>query len=260
MTDPFFKRLRKYYEKVGEVIRGEAEAGAIFPNPTDKGISRENIYAEFLRQHSPSKCNILYGGFLFDENGNESKQVDIIITTDTCPQFNFHNPDGKGKTFACVEGTLACASIKSLLDKDQMEDSLKNLASIPPTKPLDKRVLPLLKIKNYEDWPFKIVYASAGLEGDTIYGHLNSFYAANPNIPEYRKPNLIHVAGKYLILRSQGAEKLGDSSLSKGTFYLLKTSPDIQAITWTIQEIQTRASASNHILFKYDFIINNLYS
>ena len=117
MSQSFFHRLRSYYMKVAEVLRGDADAASIFPNTTDVGMSRELIYADFLRQHAPSKCNVFLGGFLFDDNGVESKQLDVIVTTDTAPRFNFHNREGVGKSFSPVEGTLGVASIKSNLDK-----------------------------------------------------------------------------------------------------------------------------------------------
>lgn len=62
MPNEFYIRLKKYYTKVGEVLRGEADIASIFPNPTDIGMSRERVYAEFLRSHLPSCCNVLYGG------------------------------------------------------------------------------------------------------------------------------------------------------------------------------------------------------
>ena len=73
MAKPFYNRLKNYFEKVGEVLRGEAEVSSIFPNTSDIGVSRELIYAEFLKQHVPSKCNIFLGGFLFGKDGTESK-------------------------------------------------------------------------------------------------------------------------------------------------------------------------------------------
>ena len=106
MPKNFYERLRDYYIKVGGVLRGEADAASIFPNPSDVGMSRERVYAEFLRQHAPSKCNVFLGGFLFDEDGNESRQLDIIVTTDTAPRFDFHNPDGSGKSFSPVEAIV----------------------------------------------------------------------------------------------------------------------------------------------------------
>lgn len=260
MPKPFFERLRDYYAKVGEVLRGEAEAASVFPNSTDVGISREKVYAEFLRQHAPSKCNVVYGGFLFDEDGTESKQLDVIVTTDTCPQFNFHNPDKEGKTFACVEGCLAAASIKSSLTKAELFDALENIASLPPTRSLDGRIPPALQIKRYEDWPYKIIYASDGLAADTIQAHLYDFYRSNPAIPDHRRPNMIHVAGRYFIHRAQGNEMLdGNRPLQKGEFAIVGGHPETQAIAWTLQNIQERASASGFITFRYDFILKKLY-
>src|SRR5206468_12178476 len=123
MPTNFFIRLREYYVKVAEVLRGDADAASIFPNSTDVGMSRERIYADFLKQHAPSKCNVFLGGFLFDEGGSESRQMDVIVTTDTAPRFDFHNRAGGGKSFSPVEGTLGVASIKSRLDKAQSFDA-----------------------------------------------------------------------------------------------------------------------------------------
>jgi hypothetical protein len=92
MAQNFFKELREYYLKVAEVLRGEAEAASVFPNSSDIGVSRESVYLDILRLHAPSKCNVFLGGFLFDENGSQSRQLDVIITTDTAPRFNLHNP------------------------------------------------------------------------------------------------------------------------------------------------------------------------
>ena len=263
MAAPFFSRLSEYYQAVGKVLRGEAESASIFPNTTDIGMARENVYREFLRLHSPSKCNVVFGGYLFDEEGNESKQVDLLVTTDVCPQFNFHNRDGNGKTFACVEGTLACATIKSNLNKAELEDALTNLASIPPTKSLVGRKQPNFRVANYDDWPYKIIYASDGIGADTLSEHLMAFYARHPEIPLSRRPNIIHVAGKYMVIRSEGNELLdGNPGPPRGEYSIIagnpEVPPDVQAILWTIDGIQTRAAAATHILFRYDFLINKI--
>ncbi|HYX72390.1 MAG TPA: DUF6602 domain-containing protein, partial [Nitrososphaera sp.] len=149
MPGPFFQRLRKYYLDVAEVLRGEAGAASVFPNSTDIGISRERVYAEFLKQHAPSKCNVFLGGFLFGEDGSESGQLDVIITTDTTPRFDFHNRQGMGKSFSPVEGTLGVASIKSTLNKNELENALKSIAAIPPTSPVEDRLTLGLTLTNY---------------------------------------------------------------------------------------------------------------
>jgi hypothetical protein len=264
MPASFFDRLRAYYLKVAEVLRGEAEAASVFPNATDIGMSREKVYAEFLRQHAPSKCNVFLGGFLFDEDGVESKQLDIIVTTDTAPRFDFHSRDGQGKSFSPVEGTLAAVSVKSTLDKKELADALKGIASIPPTRSLEKRANPLIRIKNYDDWPLKIIYASSGSTGATLLGRLNDFYVEHPSIPFSRRPNIIHVAGGYLIVRATDDMSVQTRSTgaietpAAGEYHLFVTDPDLQSIVWTLDQLQQKAMASTHINFSYGQLINKV--
>lgn len=262
MAKDFYDRLRDYYSDVGKVLVGKADAAAIFPNPTDKGMSREETYAEFLVQHAPSKCNVLFGGFLFDEDGNESKQLDIIVTTDTAPRFNFHN---SGKSFSPVEGTLGVVSVKSTLDKKELFDALSGIASIPPTKSLEGRISTFMKIKNYDDWPLKVIYATDGIAADTLMKHLDDYYyTINPETPITRRPNFIHVAGKYLVARVIEGMKMQNpktgeiTELTEGQYSLVTTGADVQAIVWTLNQLQLNASASSQILFSYGEIINKV--
>lgn len=263
MPANFYTRLRNYYLKVGEVLRGVADAASIFPNTTDIGESRERVYAEFLLQHAPSKCNVFLGGFLFHMDGSESKQLDVIITTDTTPQYNFHNRDGGGKSFSPVEGTLGVASIKSSLDKAQLFDALGGIASIPPTE-LNPQVSFGLSITNYEDWPYKIVYASNGLKPETILKHLNDYYSVHTEIPICRRPHIVHVAGSCVLFRAIAGMSSHDrptgqnTQLELGKFYLYTLDPDLQAIVWVLNGLQQRATASTHIMFEYGDLINRM--
>jgi hypothetical protein len=264
-TKNFFGRLRDYYHKVGEVLRGDAEAASVFPNPTDVGISRERIYAEFLLQHAPSKCNVFLGGFLFGEDGSESNQVDVIITTDTTPRYDLHNKDGKGKAFSPVEGTLGVASIKSYLDKAQLFEALENIASIPSVMSLEGRQLLTIQIPDYSDWPYKVIYATDGLKPETILQHMNAFYGENPQIPLTSRPNVVHVAGRYACFRmGSGGGKLVNRTTGEtvaaaiGSFQCVTTDPDLEAITFVLHNLQVRAAASNHILFSYGEHINRV--
>jgi len=265
MENKFFERLQKYFLNVIEVLRAEAKPASIFPNTTDIGMSREQVYMKFLQQHLPSKCNIFFGGFLFGEDGSESKQIDIIITADTTPKFNFYNNDNcKGKSFSPVDGTLGVASIKSILNKEQLEDALIGIASIPKNTSLLGKMTPFKEIKNYDDWPYKIIYASDGISIETLYSHLNNFYSQNPNIPLGRRPNIIHVAGKYMIFRAvSGNDKIYDSQteiflpLNIGQFYYqAETNYDLQAITIVLSNLQQNSIASTCITHDYDYITN----
>ena len=223
-------------------------------------MSRERVYAEFLRLHLPSSCNVLFGGFLFNLAGDESSQIDVIVTNDVCPQYNFHNLDGHGKTFACIDGTLAAISIKYNLDSKELVDSLENLASLPSKMELGQRVMPLLQIPNYSDWPFKIIYASTGVSLQTLLTTLNEFYVNNPTIPQTHRPNLIHVAGKYNVVRipSGGGTTRDGTVIPANTFHSQQDNSDVFALVFAIQNIQKHAVASRNILFMYDEILANI--
>jgi len=265
MSKTFFFRLREYYLQVAAVLRGEADAASVFPNPTDIGQSREKVYAEFLRLHAPSKCNVFLGGFLFDhKDGKESKQLDIIITTDTTPRFNLHNRDGSGKSFSPVEGTLGVVSSKSFLNESELKDALLGIASIPPTSSLEGRISEFLKINNYEDWPYKVIYAIDGINGDTLLAHLTSFYSSHPEIPLSRQPNLIHVVGKYVVIRITPGMMIKSikGSIEKptyGTYRLFTEDSDLQGIIWVLTQLQENATASKEITFSYRELISQTF-
>ena len=264
MARAFYERLKNYYKTVGAVLRGEADAGSIFPNTTDIGFSREHIYADFLRTHVPSSCNVYLGGFVFNSAGDESKQIDLLVTNDTCPRFNFLNPTGQGKSFACADGLLAAACIKSTLDSKELTNALENIASLPPKSSLDGKVPITINVPQYDEWPFKIIYASDGASPETLSHTFEKFYNSNPHIPVTGRPNLVHVAGKYHAVRIPpgGQSTLGGLALQEHTFHWVCTpdpsDSDVYALAYAIQNIQHRAVAAQHILFNYDFLLINV--
>ena len=122
-----------------------------------------------------------------------------------------------------------------------------------------------LSINNYDDWPYKIVYASDGIAADTLLDHLNKFYAKNNSIPLGRRPNCIHVAGKYVVFRATaGMNSVWDTgkqtreSLSIGEFREFTLNPDLQALIRVLEEIQARATASTYILYSYHQVVNRV--
>ena len=280
MSKPFFKRLQKYYSSVGDALREESGAASIFPNKTDIGISRERLYADFLRQHIPSNCNVLFGGFLFDQDGNESKQIDVLVIGGDVLQFNFNSKEGKGKSFACIDGCIAAVGIKSNLNSPELIDSLENLSSLPQKRKiknsLDRQpnskeqnfdfdafqVMPFLKIdcEFYKDWPLKIIYASKGIGIENAINTLDKFYKDNPDIPYWKRPNLIHVAGRYVIARvpSIGGEDLTGKKLKAHSFHAMPEVSDAYGLLQVVIRIQDIASLSNYIFYKYSGILKNM--
>ena len=257
MATNFHDRLRAYYLEVARVLKGQADVASIFPNPTDKGMNREELYATFLKQHVPSKCNVVYGGFLFHQDGRESRQVDIIVTCDTAPQFNLFQ-----KTFSPVEGTLCVVSVKSHLTGTELDDALDGFASIPPTQALGNRANPLLPIQDYDDWPLKVVYASNGNSPDNLHNRLTNFYSLNPHIPLNRRPHFIHVSGSCLLARVvRGFEVMGPhgTAMPLGEYFRVEgPKTDAGAIAWLLSDIQKLASISTQIHFRYDELTDHI--
>lgn len=260
MTKDFFIRLEEYYSNVGKVLKGEADSASIFPNTTDIGMSRERIYAEVLKTHLPSSCNVYFGGFVFDMNGNESKQIDLIITDDKAIQFNFHNQSGNGKSFSCIDGCIGIASIKSKLDSRELEDCLENIASLPEKSGLTGRHNPMLTIPHYEDWPYKIVYASDGINIEAAMETLNKFYIKNNDIPLKKRPNLIHVAGKYLIVRAMEYANItrDGRKIETGAYHAQVHKVDEYGILFAVAHMQDIVVAASQMTFSYTDLINKL--
>jgi hypothetical protein len=256
---PFFERLKTYLSEVGKVLKGEADVASVFPNAADIGTSRERVYAEFLRQHLPKGATVTSGGFLFDMEGNESKQIDLIVLNDVSPQFNFHNPEGQGKSFACIDGCVAVGSIKSTLNSGQLVDALDNIASLPDKAPLESRHHPLVTIRNYEDWPYKVAYASDGMAMNAAINTINTFYEDNGSIPYHKRPNIVHVCGKYNIVRvGKDATTRGGAAIEENTFWGNPDTSDAYALLATVLGIQARLLSSNQVFYMYQELVNRL--
>ena len=259
MTKPFFERLEKYYSEIGKVLKGESNAASIFPNKTDIGMTRERVYAEVLKTNLPSSCNVYFGGFIFDLEGNESNQIDLIITNDKALQFNFHNQGGDGKTFSCIDGCVGIASIKSNLDSSQLIESLNNIASLPEKSDLTGKNNPMLKIPDYDDWPYKIIFASEGVNIETAMATLRNFYNANSDIPLNKRPNLIHVAGKYLLIRvGEGTTTRDGTKIEANTYHPQISKVDEFGIPYAVTRIQQIATAANQVIFSYANLLDKL--
>ncbi len=264
MAMNFYTRLADYYEDVAKVLRGQADAASIFPNSSDVGGAREDVYLSFLKQHVPSRCNVFKGGFLYHFDGGESAQLDIVVTTDISPRYDFHNSDGNGKSFSPVEGSIGVVSVKSTIDKKQLFEALKNLSTIPPTDSLEGRLPDGIYVNYYDDWPYKVIYASNGIDGNTLLKHVTEYYTDHSEIPLNRRPNIIHVAGKYFILRVTEMISPLDSSgpaqvdYGVGNFVLQEHSADVTAISQVLLTLQTNALISAQITYDYSSVTNNM--
>ena len=119
------------------------------------------------------------------------------------------------------------------------------------------------EILGYEDWPLKVIYATRGIQRKNLLKHMNEYYAENSGIPWTRRPNFIHVLGKYVLIR--GAESLNLQNLSTqeslefpgDQYFLYAEDSDLPAFVFMLDLIQRRTIASSHIRFTYGDFLNN---
>jgi hypothetical protein len=279
-----FDRLSGYHKNIANGLIADAKKAGAFSNAIDKGTAREKIFYKFLKNNLPSKCSISFGGFLFDKNGDESDQIDIIIRDDVSPCHTFDE-----KSFGPVEGCLSVVSIKSMLDRQGLEGCLNNVASIPSvdTESFERHLNPAIyghkltgvdrdlyidneaKIKDgdyewYRDWPYKIIAAYNGDSTETIIKNLEDFYDRSPQIPLSRRPNIIYIVGGSVIFRKVNGmdcmDKVGREgpcAAPLGTFFSPNketVNPDIQAVSWILLQIQKNIDRVRYIAFDWSWI------
>jgi len=264
MTRDVLEDLKGHYAAVAEELRSNAEQAGLLANPTGVGTQREEVYQTFLKRHLPKTCDVFLGGYLFDRNGKSSAQIDVIVTTGTAPRFQMSVGN---RHIAPLEGAIAVAEVKSRLDKDSLRDALENCAAIPPMPDSKGIVPPYLRVSRdrWRDTPYKIVFAYDGISAYTALNHITQFYNENENIPTFRRPNLIHVLGKYVVIRTTLDMIVTDLDGQPdaiqpmvGQYQTLTTGSDISTMSWMLNHLQQEAFQGNHLLIKYDELHNKI--
>lgn len=175
------KRLVDYFESVGEVLRGDAKKASIFPNPADVGNTREEIFSAFLRNHIPAWCNVERGGFLFNWQGEESGQLDIVISSGVAPKF-VPFPEN-GKTVRETEGVLGVFSIKSELRARDVDSALRDFSRIPQMRTTQSNVSPSLRNANMAEFIYLHLYAN---DANDIGAIFQKFMISTRSTPKFQ--------------------------------------------------------------------------
>lgn len=242
------KRLLQYFEAVGQVLRGDATKAKIFANIADVGGTREEIFSAFLRNHLPAWCNVDRGGFLFNWEGAESGQLDIIISSGYAPKFVPFMENGK--SVREIEGVIGVTSIKSTLSKKSLIDALKEFARIPQMRTSNQHVNPALKNVEMQSFVFLHIYASACEDMGTLFHDLHNFYEENPEIPVNRRPDLIHSNSNGVIVKAKKGARYGEDALEEGRYYQLDFKTNFFGLSYAIDEIRRRVALLPHIAFQ----------
>lgn len=104
----------------------------LISHPAELGKDREEIIRQFLRSYLPNRFEVSTG-FVFDSQGEMSKQLDIIIAdANICPKFE---TVGGIRLYPC-ECVVAVGQVKSSLTSiTKLNEALDNLQSV---KKLDR--------------------------------------------------------------------------------------------------------------------------
>jgi hypothetical protein len=133
--------------------------------------------------------------------GNRSRQIDIIITSDSTLQFSSSLSSTWGKSFNCIEGCFAALSVKTKLNKTTLAESFDNISSIPLLKRITLNPLVANLEKFIKQVPLKIVFAFDGDSVENIRTALKEYQDSNTHPPE-NLPDLIIVNRKYYIWKT----------------------------------------------------------
>ncbi|MFH1514159.1 MAG: DUF6602 domain-containing protein, partial [bacterium] len=123
-ASPFFKTMSKYKETLSIFAKSlTAQYDVIFKQTGNVGDSREKAVIEYLKKVNADKYGFVKGE-VFDETGNSSGEVDIIIYDKL---FSTVFQDGSGKILAPVESTYGIIEVKSTLTIEELNKSINKL-------------------------------------------------------------------------------------------------------------------------------------
>lgn len=122
----FIKALRNSTSK----LYSELEDSKLVEHSGDKGEFREEILSKLLRNYLPS-CYGLGNGEVFSQDGESSKQIDIVIYDTVYSNVLFK--DKSNSLFPC-ESVYGEIEVKSNLSSDELDKSIDNIASLKKLK------------------------------------------------------------------------------------------------------------------------------
>lgn len=204
---------------LADQIAARSELARTASHRPDIGTNREEIVRLFLSKHLPNRLTSTLGGQVISLSGAESNQIDVLVSNDIAVRFEENE-----RTFVVAEGVVAAITVKSNLDRNAIEDSLLNLASIPQfdRRALDFKLLvrdPFSAFVNVH--PTLCVFAYHGVQADTCLEHVADFYGHHPEIARNRYALHVIVNGQYSILfcRSEVTASTGYVA-QQGEFFL----------------------------------------
>lgn len=178
-------------------IEADFDFSAVIDHNCSKGTFREQIIKNFLRPFLPG-CYGLSGGQAFNNNGDLSKQLDIVIYDSL---HSYIAPYMEDFIYFPCESVYGNIEIKSVLNKESFIEAVENIASLKKIKreKIDtyhvNPIMPLV-IENVK-WDvqvlseyFGVIFAYDSVKADTILDYINEVIQ-NGIIEREYLPNVI---------------------------------------------------------------------
>ena len=265
MSTDAFTKMVEYFDGLVQEMMSEASQAGLLQNPTAVGTGREEIFRPLLERHLPDNCEVFRGGYVFNVEGESSRQIDVIATSGPTPRFEILP---NLQAIAPLEGTICVGEVKTRLDKRELINALENFASLPqianPAKALNPNI-GNVGAEFWWDWPYKVIFAYESIKKETIYQYLSDFYTEHPEIPHACRPSLIHVLGKYIIVRwlpGMGAQNVfvptTPINTTVGNYRWFDTAADLAAMALMFSQLQRSAFLAYHMIWHYDRWIDQL--
>ena len=166
-------------------IEADFDFSAIIDHNCSKGTFREQILKSFLRPFLPG-CYGVSGGQAFDNTGNISKQLDIVIYDSL---FSYIAPYMDDFIYFPCESVYGNVEIKSMLNKQSFEEAVENIASLKrlSRKAIDSFYINPMKPLNINNVTWNIQAFSEYLGIIFAYESVSS-----SNVLEYIKDGIIN--------------------------------------------------------------------
>lgn len=123
--------VKKYYQRFAAQMLSEvANISEAISHAGEKGRNNEQILAGFLKRYLPQRFSVDTGQVVAAD-GSMSSQTDIIIHDRSNTPALFL---GGASVLVPIETTYAVISVKTTLDKTELEDAVRQIASVRQLK------------------------------------------------------------------------------------------------------------------------------
>lgn len=194
--------LKEIFDEVSNQMKSDfVKAQKSLNHSGLKGNANEETVKKFLRQYLPKTLDITTGT-LVDSEGNQSRQLDIIICDSAKTPIFFQSGETRVIPIECAYSVI---EIKAYLDKPELEKSYKNMQSV---KALEKKAYfdqkgvivttQTLYGREWNYWPiqyFVFAFDSPGL--DSVLDNLNAYQSKHEI---HKRIDSICILGKGVIM------------------------------------------------------------